>query len=404
MRILCLVIPHLPVSVERRDESALEGRPLVIVQEGEVMDCSPETLDEGVRMGMRIERAEKLCPEALPLTADIIRYQGAFEGVLKSLAEVSPVLEGKRWGEAYADISGQASGFEGEAFLCQEVGRNLEQEVGLKGMMGVTGNKFTSYVAARSIGWGQALLLRPGTEQELLARLPVDLLPINEEMLEELRLLGIRSMGQFAQLPAGAVLARFGSQGRKAHQLAQGQDRRPLIPYQSPQVVEATLEFEPPLEMNEMLVRVVGKLVHTCCQRLHKRGLACQEVYLILSFGDGGSHSAQWTLSGPTAAPEMVRAPALELVHPLSCAGRVTEARIVLRRLQTQEGKQLNLGVITRPAKVDLVRLVRPLVTKFGADRFYEGRVLNFSSPLAEFRFAWQTCVEEGERVDSTVE
>ena len=262
--------------------------------------------------------------------------------------------------------------------------------------MGVAGNKFASYVAACTIGWGRALLIRPGREREFLARLPVDLLPLNEEMREELRLLGVRSMGQFAQLPAAAVLARFGPQGRKAHQLAQGRDGQLLIPCQSPQVVGANLEFEPPLEMDEMLVRAVGELVQTCCERLRKQGLSCQEVHLTVSFEDGSSHGAQRTLSGPTADPKMVEASARQLLTWLSCAGRVTEVRLVLGRLQAQEGKQLRLGVISRPAKMDLAGFVRPLAIRFGADRFYWGRVANSSSPLAELRFAWQRWVEEG--------
>jgi len=404
MRILCLLIPHFPASLERRDEPGLDGQPVVIAQEGKVLDCSPEALDQGVREGMKVGRAERLCPEAVVRTAHIARYEGAFERVIEVLAGVSPVVEAGKWGEAYTDISGQTSGFDDEVILCQQVGRKLKQEVGLTGMMGVAGNKFTSYVAAWIIRQGRALLLRPGTEREFLAPLPLELLPLSEEMIKELRLLGIRSMGQFARLPAGAVLDRFGPQGRRIHQLAQGRDERPLLPYQRPPVVEATRQFEPPLGMNEILVRAGGKLAHTCCQRLRKRGLSCQEVHLTLSFEDGSSHSAQQTLSGPTADRLLVEASARELLTRLSCADRVTEARLVLGGLQAQEGKQLTLGVITRPAKVDLVRLVRPLAARFGADSFYGGRVLDSSSPLAELRFAWQPWVEEREKVDSSVE
>jgi len=390
MRILCLVIPHFPASIERRDEPGLRGRLLLIVKDGRVMDCSPGALDQGVRVGMKIEGAENLCPEALVLAADITRYEGAFQRVLKVLAVVSPGVETGSWGEAYSDISGQSSRFGDETTLCREVGRRLYQETALQGKLGVAGNKFTSYVAAHITREGRALLIPPGTEQEFLAPLPADLLPLNQEMREELRLLGIRSMGQFAQLPAEAVLARFGPQGQTAHQLAQGQDRRPLIPCQSPQVVEARLEFEPPLEMNGMLAQAVGELVHTCCLRLHKRGQTCQEVRLILSFEDGSSRGAQRTLSGPTADPKMVDAGAQELMRSLSCAPRVMEACLVLGRLQAQRGKQLSLGMISQPAKVDLAHLVGPLAAKFGADRFYWSRVANPSSPMAERRFAWQ--------------
>jgi nucleotidyltransferase/DNA polymerase involved in DNA repair len=392
MRILCSLIPHFPVSLQQCDEPRLEGRPLVIVQEGEVMDCSPEALDQGIRVGMRVERAEKLCPEALVRVADIARYERAFEKVIEVLAEVSPVVEAGKWGEAYADVSAQAPDLEGEGLLCREVGRRLGEEVGLTGMMGVAGTKFTSYAAAWIIRWGQALLLRPGTERDFLAQLPVDLLSADGDVIEELRLLGIRSMGQFAHLPRGAIMARFGPQGRKAHQLAQGRDRRPLVPYRSPPVEEAARQFEPPLEMDETLVQAVGELAHACCRRLRQRGFSCQKLQLILFSENGRAHSTQRTLSGPTAHPEIVGTSARELLSQHSPVGRVTEVYMRLGMLQAQEGKQLNLGAISRPTEVNLACLVRPLATRFGADRFCGGRVLNSSSPLAELRFAWQSC------------
>jgi len=390
MRILCLVIPHFPAGIERRDKPALRGRLLLIVKDGQVMDCSPGALDQGIRVGMKIEGAEKLCPEALVLAADITRYEGAFQGVLKVLAAVSPVVETVTWGEAYSDISGQSSRFGDETTLCREVGRRLYEETALQGKLGVAGNKFTSYVAAHTTGEGQTLLIPPDTEQEFLAPLPADLLPLSQEMREELRLLGIRSMGQFARLPAKAVLARFGPQGQKAHRLARGQEGQPLIPCHSPQVVEARLEFEPPLEMNGVLAQAVEELVDTCCLRLRKRGQTCQEIHLILSFEDGSSRGVQRTLSGPTADPRIVEAGAQELIRSLSCSSRVIEVCLVLARLQAQRGKQLSLEVISSPAKVDLAHLVGPLVARFGADRFYSGRVASPSCPMTERRFAWQ--------------
>lgn len=390
MRILCSLIPHFSVSLERCGSPELESRPLVIVQEGEVMDCSQEALDEGVRVGMRVERVDKLCPEALVRAADITCYERAFEKVIEILAEVSPVVEAGKWGEAYADVSSLTSGLEGEGLLCREVGRRLGEEMGVTGMVGVAGTKFASHAAAWIIRWGQALLLQPGTEQDFLAQLPVDLLPIDGEAIEDLRLLGIRFMGQFAQLPRGAVLTRFGPEGREAHQLAQGLDRRPLIPYRNPPVEEASRQFEPPLEMDGTLAQAVGELAHACCGRLRNRGLSCQEMQLVLSSENGRAYSTQRTLSGPTAHPETVGTSVQELLTQHFPVERVAEVYMRLGMLQDHGGKQLSLGAISQPTEVDLSRLVRPLATRFGADRFYGGRVLNPSSSPAELRFAWQ--------------
>ena len=391
MRILCLLIPHLPVNLERRDSPDLVGRALIIDWDGRVWDCSPEALEQGVRVGMKIEGAQRLNSEAIVLAADIARYEMAFDGVVGMMARTSPVVEAGDRSEVYADISGQASGFDDESLLCQEIARKLEWEMGLKGMMGIAGDKFTSYVAAHTIGWGKGLLLRPNTEREFLARLPMDHLPLTSLVKEELRLLGIHSTGQFAQLPVGAVLSRLGPQGRQAHQLAQGRDRRPLVPYRPPKWAEATRQFEPPLEMNGMLARAVGELAHSCCGWLRDRSCSCQALRLILSFEDGRSHGARRTLSGPTADPIVVETSAREMVCQLSRVDRITEAHLALGELQAQRGKQLRLEAINKPIQMDLAQLAHPLATRFGTDRFCWGRVTDSSSPLSQLRFTWES-------------
>jgi hypothetical protein len=74
MKFICLLAPHLPVQVERRRDPSLDGQPLVVGgrpwDPGAVLDCCPEAAAAGVRPGMRLSRAEALCPSARFLPAD----------------------------------------------------------------------------------------------------------------------------------------------------------------------------------------------------------------------------------------------------------------------------------------------------------------------------------------------
>src|SRR5256885_1453317 len=66
-----------------------------------------------------------------------------------------------------------------------------------------------------------------GETPAFLATFSVDVLE-RPDLSDLLHRLGIRTLGAFAALPPEAVLARFGTDGLRAHRLANGQDERPL--------------------------------------------------------------------------------------------------------------------------------------------------------------------------------
>ncbi|TME40429.1 MAG: hypothetical protein E6I57_05420 [Chloroflexi bacterium] len=77
---------------------------------------------------------------------------------------------------------------------------------------------FAARVAAERTADGDVRLV---TEpREYLAPLPLEVLPIDPKLVDELGLLGMRSVGDFAALPRGAVFDRFGRGAARAHALA----------------------------------------------------------------------------------------------------------------------------------------------------------------------------------------
>ena len=64
------------------------------------------------------------------------------------------------------------------------------------------------------------------------------------ELADLLRRLGVRTLGDFAALPAGDVLARFGFDAALAHRLAAGADDRPLAVRRPPPDLAVTGEYD----------------------------------------------------------------------------------------------------------------------------------------------------------------
>jgi protein ImuB len=74
------------------------------------------------------------------------------------------------------------------------------------------------------------LIVPPGSDAEYLAPAPLALLPMDEEIREALRALGLRTAGALARLEAGEVERRWGERGLAAWRLARAEDpRRPVL-------------------------------------------------------------------------------------------------------------------------------------------------------------------------------
>src|SRR6476660_3921744 len=71
-------------SVEQRDDPSLRGRPVVVAWKGSrsvVCAASYEARKFGIRSAMPAMRAERLCPEAVFVPPDFVRYRAVSKQV-----------------------------------------------------------------------------------------------------------------------------------------------------------------------------------------------------------------------------------------------------------------------------------------------------------------------------------
>ena len=114
--------------------------------------------------------------------------------------------------------------------------------------------------------------------------------------------LGLRTLGDFAALPARDVASRFGYAGERAHRLARGLDSRPLAARPPPADLSVAREFDPPEPRAEPVVFAAKALAERMHEGLAARGLTCVRVQVRATWADGRESSRRWRHDGLLSA------------------------------------------------------------------------------------------------------
>lgn len=154
----------------------------------------------------------------------------------------------------------------------------------------------------------QIRIIDSAQSSEFLRALPVER-AADETLAPVLASLGIRTLGQFAELPEQAVLDRFGKTARIAHRRARGlgeahgAELTASVPQHD---LTVRFEFEPPLEGGDQLAFASSGYAETFVQKLAKQGLVCTKLCIELSDDSYVSHESTWSHPSNFTAADVV--------------------------------------------------------------------------------------------------
>lgn len=270
MLVACLRIDHLPVKLEIHRQPHLQEQPVVLTHSNllhsTVLDASP--LAHGVQKGMSLTEAIAECTNAVLVEPDVTHYHHIFNGLLTAIEDLGADVEEHDLGLAYIKLSGLELLFGGLEKLINVLGRVTPEY--LEAKIGVASNKFVAYVAASMVPTNPVYYasLNQDELRSSLAIMPVDLLPISRNTRMQLNKFGLRTLGDIAALPFGAVQAQFGNSGRLMWELANGIDNRLFIPRSHDESVEASLSFPSPVTtLDAMMIGVKNLLERAFAQQ-----------------------------------------------------------------------------------------------------------------------------------------
>ncbi|MFL6417589.1 MAG: hypothetical protein ACJ74Y_18190, partial [Bryobacteraceae bacterium] len=124
-------------------------------------------------------------------------------------------------------------------------------------------------------------LVTPGDERNKIAALPVSALfehqaDFDPHLLETLGKWGIKTCGEFADLPEKGVAERLGKAGVYLRSLAAGELRRPLRLFSFTTNYEISMELENSVRLLEPLLFLLGRALGDLCERLRMQSMAAR--------------------------------------------------------------------------------------------------------------------------------
>jgi DNA polymerase-4 len=253
-------------SVEQRDDASLRGKPVVVAWKGErsvVCAASYEARKYGIRSAMSAIRAERLCPDAIFVPPDFIRYKAASKQMREIFQRHTDLIEPLSLDEAYLDVTEPKLDLGSATAIAECIRAQIREEIQLVASAGVAPNKLLAKIASDWRKPDGLFVIRPSQVEAFLTPLPVSKIHgVGKVMQAKLTALGIETVGDLRLCELMELEQRFGRFGKRLYECARGIDERAVQPNQRVKSISSEDTFSsdvPLLALDDAIRRLAEK-------------------------------------------------------------------------------------------------------------------------------------------------
>ncbi|MBI3267853.1 MAG: DNA polymerase IV [Planctomycetes bacterium] len=221
-------------SVEQRADPRLRGKPVAVAGSGlrsVVTTASYEARPWGVRTGMTVGQALRVCPGLVVVPVDAEKYADTAARLVSIYQEFTPCVEVFSIDEAFLDVTGSLRRWGTPESIARAIKERIRVEVGLTCSIGIAPNKVLAKLASDLQKPDGLVRVRMADVPQVIWPLPVQAIcGVGPRTAAVLRVLGLERIGQLAAFPEDVLRARLGVVGADLRRWAWGEDNRPVVP------------------------------------------------------------------------------------------------------------------------------------------------------------------------------
>ncbi len=342
-------------SVSLRHRPELQDKPVIIGggQRGVVLAANYPARTHGVRSGMPMLRAQRLCPQAAVLAPDYSEYELVSSSVMDLLREVTPAVQVASLDEAYLDVSGSSRCLGTPLEIAESIRARVADEQQIACSVGIAGSMPMAKLASCRAKPDGVFVLPPEQVASIVHPLDVGDLPgVGEKSRERLHKMGLFTVGDVAHTPLEILQRILGvAAGRNLQMLAWGANQHERVQVSDASGVDRSIgsertfdkDTDDPVHLRREILRLSNKVG----ARARSARLVGQSVVLKLRFADFTTITRSGQFGEATDVTEMIYGQACRLFERLAL--QRVRIRLVGVRLEgllpkEQVHKQMVLG------------------------------------------------------------
>jgi DNA polymerase IV len=363
-------------SVEIRDRPELAGKPVIVgglSGRSVVLSATYQAREFGVRSAMPMARARRLCPQATVIPPRHWLYGAVSKEVMAIFRDVTPLVQPLSLDEAFLDVSGATRLLGSSVMIGQRIRQQVAEQQQITCSVGVAPNKFLAKLASVQCKPDGLLVIPADGVLEFLHPLPVSALwGVGQRTGETLARLGLRTVGDIATTPVGALEAELGP-AAAAHltALAWGRDGREVETAVREKSVGAEETFDVDVSDPEVIRRELLRLSRRTARALRSSDCAARTIVVKLRKADFKTITRSRTLAEPTDVTRQIYDTACALFEASGLSGRARLRLVGVRAAglvpSAAAQTQLALGERAVPWR-DAESAVDRIASRFGTD------------------------------------
>ena len=222
-------------SVEQQSNPFIKGRPVIVTGRGNrtvIATSSYEARAYGIKTGMTVPEAKKLCPHLIRVDVNPDKYMSTTLRIRKILIRFTDRVEMYSIDEFFLDITGSQSLLGTPENITRQIKDTIRRETGLTCSCGVAPNKLLAKLGSKLQKPDGLAIVNIDNFNGILRELPVDKLHgLGKKTAESLRRIGISTIGELGDASSNLLTTHFGFWGHILKCMGQGIDNSPVSYY-----------------------------------------------------------------------------------------------------------------------------------------------------------------------------
>jgi DNA polymerase IV (DinB-like DNA polymerase) len=314
---------HFYTAVEEREHPEYKGKPVVVGADpkegkgrGVVSTSNYEARKAGVRSGIPISRAWKLCPAAIYLPPNFPLYIKVSNEIMAIARKYADKFE--QWGidEAFLDVSTRVKDYAEAEALAKQLKREVNEKEHLTCSVGIGPNKLIAKIASDYKKPDGLTIVKEDAAEAFLAPLPVrKLLWVGGKTEAKLKRIGVNTIGDLARYDPTVLAEAFGVMGTQMHLSARGINRSEVEARTEVKSISHETTFEEDTDDAEAVLKALDALAAGAAKEVVEQKLFFKTVTVKVRYENFETHTRSKTLAYITNRQQDLQKTARELLR-----------------------------------------------------------------------------------------